>query len=459
MKKLKFLSIALAVLFLGSCSKFVEDYDVSPNDPSEVTPSLLLANAELATFAIYHGQLARTANLMTQHLTGTDFQMVEYGNYVILEGDVQNEWRLLYSNVIVTCNTLLSDHSAGNPYYSGMAKTLKAMALGVATDLWGDVPASEASNGIGGSEFYNAKYDNQEDVLKMIQSLLSDAIVDFGATPESNTLLPGSDDIIAGGDADAWKKAAYMLKARYAMHLTKRDEAGATTAALAALNDAGLTDNSDDFMATYGSAGNELNPYDAFESSRGGYIRMGGTLVDMMNGMSDPRVAIYCAKDTGGNYSGTPVGSIDNVTSPIGSYLRGTSMDIISFVEAKFIEAEAHFRKGNLPEAADAHNDAVKASIEKVTGGADATYEAAYASETSSSITLDKIMTQKYVAMFGQIEVWADWRRTNIPALTPNPKSQLSSIPRRMPSSLEERLYNTNARTVTDITKPVWWDE
>ncbi|HRW76302.1 MAG TPA: SusD/RagB family nutrient-binding outer membrane lipoprotein, partial [Saprospiraceae bacterium] len=84
------------------------------------------------------------------------------------------------------------------------------------------------------------------------------------------------------------------------------------------------------------------------------------------------------------------------------------------------------------------------------------------ASEDLNSITMAKIMTHKYVAMFTQQEVWTDWRRTGIPSLSPNPNGAangVTSIPRRLPTSQEERNYNTNAQVQQDITVPVWWDE
>jgi len=94
-----------------------------------------------------------------------------------------------------------------------------------------------------------------------------------------------------------------------------------------------------------------------------------------------------------------------------------------------------------------------------VTGAADTAYSNMYANENNATITLEKIMDQKYIAMFGQCEAWADWRRTNMPALTPNPNAQITEIPRRLPTVIEERLYNSNAPSNTDITAPVWWDE
>jgi hypothetical protein len=68
-------------------------------------------------------------------------------------------------------------------------------------------------------------------------------------------------------------------------------------------------------------------------------------------------------------------------------------------------------------------------------------------------------MNQKYICMFTQPEVYADWRRTGFPKLTPNPNGITSGIPRRLATSLDERVNNPNATVVQDVMKPVWWDQ
>ncbi len=68
-------------------------------------------------------------------------------------------------------------------------------------------------------------------------------------------------------------------------------------------------------------------------------------------------------------------------------------------------------------------------------------------------------MTQKYIALFGQLESYADFRRTDLPAgITPNPNGAVSTIPVRFVTPQNERLYNNNATVVSDITVPVYWD-
>jgi hypothetical protein len=460
MKKINFLVIVGLLVSMSACNKFVEDNDISPYFPSTATPALLLANGQLAVYGTVHGQLARTSNILTQSLNGTDFQMVNVDEYTILEGDNVNEWQTIYNEGLDAINDLIDNHGDGNPYYSGMGKVLKAQLLGIATDFWGDVPASEAGQGLADPPILNPKYDAQSDIFTYIGTLLTEAKASFGLAVDANKAVPGGDDLIFGGDVAGWSNYATLLQARYAMRLSKKDPAAASAGALTALAGLTMSGNADDVVATFGTAGNELNPWAAFESERGGYIRLGANLVDMMNADSDPRLSEYATTDTGGIYRGSILGENDGTASPVGAYTQGLSAPIATYVEAKFIEAEAKFRSADKPGAASAHNAAVLASVERVTGDtASAAFKASTASETAGSITLETIMVQKHIAMFGQIEVWADWRRTGFPTISPNPNGKVSAIPRRLPTSVEERLYNTSAKVVQDILTPVWWDE
>ena len=462
MKKI-FLILALPVVLLGSgCNGWISDVENSPNSPSEVTPDLLLTVSEVAMQTLYTGQLARTSSILVQQSAGNDFQMIDIRDYKITELSNINEWKTVYADALINQQELINVAGDANPYYRGIATVLKCMTIGLATDFWGDIPYSAALQGLDGTaEALNPAYDAQADIIAAMQSQLDGAIADLSTTTADNALLPGSDDVIHNGDPAMWVKAAYMLKARYANRLSKRDATGSANDALNYLAAAGLTGNEDNTMAMFGVNGNELNPWNSFNTTRANYIKMGEFFIDLLNSTSDPRLPLYATTNGAGEYSGVPKDGVDNNASDAGPlYASDASpLPLLTYYEMKFIEAEANMRLGNTDAAAAAYNDAVKANILATVGAPDPTYEAANANETGASITMDKIMTQKYIAMFTQPEVWADWRRTNLPGITPNPGGLVGGIPRRFPTCIDERLYNTSAVVVSDILQPVWWDE
>jgi Starch-binding associating with outer membrane len=453
-------------LLLGACGKFVDGYENSPNEPSESSPKLLLTVSQVQTFLSYSGNLARVSSIFVQQQNGTDSQYESFANFNLNSGDNDNEWENIYS-AMLDAKTLTEKAGVSNPYYSGMGRVLLGMNLGLATDLWGDVPYSQALKGL--TNGLAPTYDSQESVLNAIQDLMDKALVDFSKTESANLLpVPLDNDLIFSGVIDNWKIAAYTLKARYANRLSRRDPSGSATKVLAYVDSALAlgASTSTDCNAKFGVAGNEYNQWYAFTvNDRQGYMQMGAFFVDKLAAMNDPRLSFYATLDTGSAYRGTPLGSTDKTTSAIGAYFASanSSAPMATFVELKFLEAEAAFRANDKTRAATAYNNAVTVHIQQVTGASpSAAYITAHISETSTTISLEKIMTQKYIAGFTQIEVWSDWRRTGFPTLSLSPSAFTSEIPRRLPTPLTEANYNPNTPkplvSGRSIINRVWWD-
>lgn len=467
MKKFNIIILTLILMISHvSCEEFVEGYDESPNSPTQATPSVLLTAAEASVIFFYTGQPARAASIFVQQSAGiTDQAKNQYQLYGMTENSVANEWNGLYTDCMETTQSLIEQYGEENPYYSGMAKVIQAMALGMLTDYWGDVPYSEAMNGLDGEEALSPAADNQEDVLNSIQQLCSEAVTELSTSLEENANVPGPDDVIAGGDTESWIIAAHLLKARYANRLSKKDPAGSANTALGYLQnayDAGLNGNDANFLGVTGTSATDLNQWRAFQQQRG-YMRAGANLVDLMESQNDPRLPYYFQQLSGADsYVGSGINEDNSNASGFGDWVlaTGQSFPLLTYFEAKFIEAEAALRNNDPATAATAYNEGVIASVEFFTGSsAPAQFINDYASETESSIDMETIMTQKYIAMFTQPEVWADYRRTGYPSLTPDPRGSINSIPERYPTALDERLYNENMESITDLTQPVWWAE
>lgn len=454
MKKLIYTAGASLMIIscLLSCQHELDTFNDNPNSPTQLSsPRTLLTGAEIGTISNSTGNLPRTLSLFTQHTNGNQLQSLDYTNYFLTETDVETDWANIYQ-AGVNLNQIINQFGTENPYYDGIARVLISMNIGYATDAWGDVPFSQAFQGINN---LNPKYDTQQQVISQIQSYLDKAIADFEKPQSANKGLPETDDLFYGGDVSKWKKLAYALKARYALRLSKKDN----TAAQKALDysQLALASDSDNLVATF-DGGNNQNLWYGFNNARSGYMSMGKYFVDLLKNNADPRLPFFVSPDSHNpqDYSGSAPEDADSDASPFGNYFAGSASTpnvIFGYSEIKFIQAEAYFRLGNLPSAQAALKDAVASSIKEVTGTANDTY----ATSVSSTVTLENIITQKYIALFTTMEPYNDWRRTGFPTLTPNQNSQTKKIPLRLMTPKSERILNQNATVVSSMYTPVWW--
>lgn len=446
--------IGFAGLFfslLVGCKK-EDKYYVSPNDPTSATVQTLLTAFEVSTMNSYEGDLTRSSGILIQHGVGADGQATQTNGYTLSENQFDNQWSQIYQ--AINSGYQLLDISGGdaNPRYRGVTKVVLAMNWGLLTDLWGDIPFSEAVAGI---KF--PKYDSQESVYTGIQTLLSDAITDLASTDDQNDVVPGSDDVIFNGDAELWTKTAWTLKARYLNRLSKKANYNPTDI-LSALSK-GISSQDEDCMSPHGNGDNDHNQWYDYLQTRA-YIVASKPFVDSLSlRADDKRLSFYFGKDSKGEISGSPVDTPDPDVSSWGDYLaKGTDTytPLVTYFEALFIKAEVLARNDDAAEAAVALNDAIEASCNKATGG---TYDgASIATYTSANTDVSRVMYEKWLAMFGQVEAYTDYRRTGFPQLTSNPEGVTDGhiIPRRFPTPLSERTANTNAPT-PKITDAIWF--
>ena len=168
-----------------------------------------------------------------------------------------------------------------------------------------------------------------------------------------------------------------MLKARYANRLSGKDATGSANDALAAINASGVSSNADNTMAIFGENGNELNPWNSFNTTRDGYIKMGEFFINLMLANSDPRLPLYATLNPDLIYLGVPNNGENFNASNMGLLYGDDNapLPLLTWYEMLFIEAEAKFRLGDLPGAATAHNNAVKANILATVGAPDIAFE------------------------------------------------------------------------------------
>ena len=444
----KLISIGLCSAFLAvftACNWIDPELNVDPNQPATADYNLVLPVAQASTAYVQGGDLGRYASVLTQHNIGLDRQHLGIYNYQFTESDVNNAWEGIYSGPLSDLKILMDRAEAdGTSSYLGVFQVMFAYNMVMVSDLWGDVPSSDAFRGAAATQ---PKYDTQEAVYTAMNALLDRAITNLTGT--ASVLKPGADDFVYGGNLSKWTKAAWALKARMAIHRVKRD-AAAGAVALDAVSKA-MASNADDMQFSFGAAETEGNPWYQFNTQRGD-IAVGPKLAELMNATSDPRRPFYGVPDSTGAL---------NTESAMGDLYSAISsaVPMLTFTEMKFIEAEAKSRVGDGPGAHAAYVAAVRASLER--SGVSAADVTAYLAQPSvdpgaANLTLANIMTQKYIAMYTQPESFSDWRRSGVPALTP---VSGSNVPRRFPYAQSERLYNgSNMPAGLTIFDRVWWD-
>jgi hypothetical protein len=482
------LSVTGFLIVLGACKK-KEDLNINPNLPLTVPLKSILSTAIVNTISTYGGDGGYQVGTIVQHLNTEGDQNIGLGTYSVPRLNFNGYWNNIYVNSGKAIEDVIQQAQGNSPYYSGIAKILKAINYGSATDFFGDIPFSDSNKG---SSSIAPTYDHQELIYAQLQSLLDKGIEELQSS--SSTFSPATDDAVYKGNRDKWIAAAYTLKARYAIHLSKINPIQAATDALTYLQK-GIKSNADDLQLVYGVSPTQASPWWQQNNQRPGWIRLGNFIANLLNGdpqaglPADPRAFSFAVPAVGASTvkvlgalpgekipPGEPKAASSNLVGTNTYYGQPTSpVTVITFVEAKFIEAEANLIQLNDAVAQQALSDAVTASFNKVitlTADTNATpvkrtnyiMKRATLSGTFNQ-KLETLITQKYVALFLNPEVWNDYRRTGYPILTPakngitslNPDGQ---VPRRFPLPDTEVTLNPSAPANTDYQHPrLWWDK
>jgi hypothetical protein len=444
---------ALCFTAIVGC-KTGDDLYISPNNPLEANLPALLTAAEVNTFQNVEGDLSRMSSIMVQHSVGLNAQYSDVQNYRITQGDFDNVWIGLYSNTMYNLKLMIDKANIAetkSPYYGGMAKVLMALNLSLATDLWGDVPYSEAFQWTSGNK--TPKLDTQQDIYKAIDNLLAEGIVDLSVDEDKNYYLPEKEDLIYEGDAKKWVKAAYTLRARF-LNRTSGKVSGTEAKVLEYLGK-GISSNAENMIAPHDE--NAQNQWGAFQAQRRGYMGASNIFVDRLSAKKDPRLAYFLRPNSKSVFVGGDImkESITPDISVVGPFFAADhNFPIITYYESKFIEAEVKQRQGG--NAAELLNDAIEANVAYVTDGKESASSVAnYATATKTDILMEK-----WVALYNQgIEPYNDYRRTGIPVLTPRPQNvgaTMKIIPKRYPFPQTTTLYNPNAKNIP-MDVAVWW--
>jgi hypothetical protein len=474
----KILNILLSVLLVSatwSCSEdIMDDINKNVNDPTDVSSSLIITNTMVqSAFSITGSDLAFYASVYVEHNVGIWNQSY---NAEIRSGEpisattYNNNWNAIYQNLsdlkLIINKTSEGGSEEGNFTTLGIAQVLTAHNLATLTDLYGDVPWTEA---LQPGFIFTPVLDKQEAIYAEVLGLLDAAIENFNKTSVFPSL--GAQDFIYGGNKDKWKKFAYGLKARYTMRLSLKNPKYADVIAFA---NQSFASSSEQAQFTYNGS-TTMSPFYRFFTDRD-YFGASQSLLDKLVEREDPREEIFWQIHPNGSEllfapNGNPdqaqgkyaVSAISTNTAP--TYLQ-------SYHEIEFLKAEAYVRQNDLDNASAALKKAVTAAFQKVNIGltaddADAYFENSVMPKFNEN-PLAEVMNQKYIAFFEEeaVEAYNDIRRlnamgNNVIALA-NPKNAANQFPQRFTYGSSDVTTNKNVRDAYGdgnyvYTEKVWW--
>ena len=457
MKNLKhILTLATLGLSLGSCNKLVNGYDVNPNAPQDAPADQQLTAAELAEGLFLSGEIPRLTGIWTDFFTGSDRQYQGFELYNTSANDYDNAWGTAYATTLAQARLVQTKAQAvNNLRLLGIGQVVEAQIVGSITDLWGDVPYSEALKDTPG------KFDPQPTVYAAVQTLLDQAIVNL----PKNGISPGARDVFYQGTVASWVAAAHSLKARYFLHVKNYAQAAAEAKL-------GIASKAGDMLMPYNATtanGKDANPYfDFITSTRYGYLSAEGPAASPAQGSYAYQLYTKRANAKTNELSRrnffftTAYGAyaVDlNVVN--GAFKSNAYAPLVTYYETQAILAEALARTGDPAGARAALNNlrAYDAATYAAAGAKYSPYNAAdfqpgglvntTAGQTADQALLREILTEKYLGMVGQLEPFNDLRRT----------SNLIGIPKKNGASpdLPQRLLYPQSEVDTNpnVPKPI----
>jgi hypothetical protein len=517
-------ALLLAVtITLSSCDKNFSDINTDPIGDSTTTANQLLAPALVNVLS---ANMLRNRNfnneLMQVTVTQSDGDSQPF-RYDFRRTWADYTWNVWYPELtnLKDIGTIASRPATLNKSYQAISLITQCWVSSLLTDVYGDVPYSEANKGLGDKGFggnVQPAYDKQKDIyLDMFKKL-----------EEANTLLAANDKIVPTGDpvykgdATKWRRFGNSLYLRLLLRVAHKAEVSAQVIAkikeIADINPTNypiMLDNTHTAKILWRGDNNSTavfaSPY--MVSVRPADFRgvaITSFWLDKLRAWNDPRVRPELGTSgtprwgiaQGPNgYVGVESGYQQGAGVPKQAYFYSDTQTaghilqidamtgiIMNVAEVDFILAEAAV-KGYINGTGEAYYykgvvDGVNYWLgtkwaSKVT---DATFTAYLASSDidwinslpvdnltpGSQSKMEMIMTQKYYANFlVDFQQWFDHRRTGHPIL---PKGKGLANGGQMPARINYPLLSQAANPTSyknavaaqgpdDINTKVWWQK
>lgn len=471
--KIQLLFILVLVLVFSSCTKHFQDMNTDQSGITDEDMTIDFNNLGIPLGVIQQGiyfnyDFGKGKNWpyqLMQNLNADMFSgyMHDYkphnggssnSDYNLQDGWNGTNWGYTYAYVLPQIKKLEDSTRVDYPTVYAVTKILKVEVMHRISDIYGPIIYSTFGNSEGvyladtQKEAYYAFFQDLDEAVALISEYL-------------RTKRPFPDlsdfDILLDGNYTSWLKFANSLRMRLAMRIAMADPEKARSEYLKAFTDSyGVFETVKERLAVSTRNGyqNPLGEINRIWNE----VYMNASMESVLNGYEDPRREFFfepCADEKGtiglgGKYKGIRQGTCFShllYASHSKIYVnKSTEPILMTAAEVWFLRAEAALRGWTSEDAGYNYRQGVSASFIQwgASGPEDyfqsdrtgADYVDAFDSsndikarckvspkwiETASNeIKLEKIITQKWLAVFPEgCEAWAEQRRTGYPRLFP----------------------------------------
>ncbi|WP_028902536.1 SusD/RagB family nutrient-binding outer membrane lipoprotein [Prevotella sp. P6B4] len=242
--------VGCGLLSTAACSdSYMEKLNTDDSKGSSIEPSAQLTTALLQTYGDF-GMMDTYRSYITgftQHFAG-GWNVSNYGGSVHAQDDqMRLVWDQLYGVSIKNIVDAIAN-SEDKPNTNAALRIHRVYLMAMLTDIYGDLPCSEAGLGFISGIAY-PKYDKQEEIYDFFFKELAECVDQLGTGSDHI----GGDVTSMSGDAAAWRKYANTLRMRYAMRISEVNPTKAQEEFEKALNAAGgyIASSADDAYVIY----------------------------------------------------------------------------------------------------------------------------------------------------------------------------------------------------------------
>jgi len=302
MKK-KTLIVLVLTAFMVGCTNDFEDFNTSNKRPEIVTGEALFTNAQksLVNQITTPNVNLNVFNLFAQYWTETTY--TDEANYDIVNRTIaDNTFQEYYRDILKDFDEaakLIAEEATGVDNSTTdinnklmIIELLTVFAYQHLVNTFGDIPYTEAMD-------INNLLPAYTDAAEIYSDLITRTSAAVSGLAESANAGMGSADLFYGGDVDAWKKFGNSLKIKMGIALSDVNPTLAKSTVESGVSGAFASADDNAILRYQGSSPNANQMYEEMILSGRHDFVPANTIVDIMNGLEDPRrEAYYTLVDT-----------------------------------------------------------------------------------------------------------------------------------------------------------------